>query len=71
MIHNNQREFQLMITSHHPYVINNIDLNSWAVVIREGDRIYTKNAKELGLGKSHHEAFLQLLNLKEFTEGIK
>jgi hypothetical protein len=64
------RDLQYIITSHHPYVINNIDMKYWKVVIRNGTKVFTKSADQLKLGKSKHEAFKQLLNLEEFAEGI-
>lgn len=64
------RKLQYIITSHHPYIINNIDMKYWKVVMRKGSKVFTKSADELKLGKSKHEAFKQLLNLEEFSEGI-
>ncbi|MCX6579167.1 MAG: AAA family ATPase [Candidatus Aminicenantes bacterium] len=64
------RKLQYIITSHHPYIINNIDMKYWKVVMRKGSTVFTKNADELKLGKSKHDAFKQLLNLEEFSEGI-
>ena len=58
-----ERNLQYIITSHHPYIINNIDMRYWKVVMREGAKVSTKNAVQLKLGKSKHEAFKQLLNL--------
>jgi ABC-type dipeptide/oligopeptide/nickel transport system ATPase component len=65
-----ERNLQYIITSHHPYIINNIDMKYWKVVMRKGANVYTRNAAQLKLGKSKHEAFKQLLNLEEFAEGI-
>jgi len=64
------RNLQYIITSHHPYIINNIDMKYWKVVMRDGTKVSTKTADELKLGKSKHQAFKQLLNLEEFTGGI-
>lgn len=64
------RNLQYIITSHHPYIINNIDMKYWKVVMRDGTKVSTKNADELKLGKSKHQAFKQLLNQEEFTGGI-
>lgn len=64
------RKLQYIITSHHPYIINNIDMKYWKVVMRKGSKVFSKSADELKLGKSKHEAFKQLLNLEEFSEGI-
>jgi len=67
---NPDRNLQYIITSHHPYIINNIGMRYWKLVMREGSKVFTKNAEQLKLGKSKHEAFKQLLNLEEFAEGI-
>lgn len=69
MFNRNARDFQIILTSHHPYVINNVDMVHWQVVLREDNRIYTKSKDELGLGRSHHDAFKQLMNLDEYMEG--
>jgi ABC-type Na+ transport system ATPase subunit NatA len=63
-------DMQYIITSHHPYIINNIDMKYWKVVTRKGSKVSTIDAEKLKLGKSKHEAFKQLLNLEEFAEGI-
>ncbi|HLO87895.1 MAG TPA: AAA family ATPase [Nostocaceae cyanobacterium] len=64
------RRLQFIITSHHPYIINNIDMRHWKIITRKGGVVSAKNAEDLGLGKSKHEAFMQLINLEEFEEGI-
>lgn len=64
------RNLQYIITSHHPYIINNIDMKHWKLVMRDGAKVFTKSAKDLKLGKSKHEAFVQLINLDEYTVGI-
>ena len=67
---NNERNMQFIITSHHPYIINNIDMINWKIVMRNGSNVYTKNANELNLGRSKHEAFKQLINLRDYVGGI-
>ncbi len=64
------RDLQFIITSHHPYIINNVPMSHWRIVTRKGDVVTVKNAQELGLGHSKHEAFMQLIQLEEFTGGI-
>ncbi|NEP58744.1 MAG: ATP-binding protein, partial [Symploca sp. SIO2G7] len=39
------RNLQFIITSHHPYVINNISPEFWKIVLRKGGSISTKNAE--------------------------
>ncbi len=64
------RSLQFIITSHHPYVINNVGPEHWKVVRRKGGVVTTHDAKSLGLSQSSHEAFIQLLNNEEYREGI-
>lgn len=65
-----QRNLQYVITSHHPYIINNVPLDAWKIVTRAGSVVRVRNAEEFRLGNSKHQAFMQLMQLEEFTEGI-
>ncbi len=65
-----QRNLQFIITSHHPYIINKIGMEYWKIVTRKGGVVTVKDAKDFNLGKSRHQAFTQLINLEEYTEGI-
>lgn len=65
------RKIQFILTSHHPYIINNIEIKSWKIVTRKGGTIKVKNAEDLGLGRSRHDAFMQLINSEKYTEGIE
>ncbi len=62
---------QFILTSHHPYIINNIGMEHWKIVTRKGGVVTAIDAKDLNLGKSRHQAFTQLINLEEYSEGIK
>ncbi|AQQ09729.1 putative ATPase [Sedimentisphaera cyanobacteriorum] len=64
------RRLQFIITSHHPYIINNIDQRFWRVVVRNKGMVRIKDAESLGLGKSNHEAFIQLINNQDYIDGI-
>mgnify|MGYP006291641609 CR=1 FL=1 len=64
------RNLQFIITSHHPYIINNIGFEHWKIVTRKGGVVTVKDAQDLNLGKSKHKAFIQLLNSEVYTEGI-
>jgi predicted ATPase len=68
---NDDRNLQLILTSHHPYIINAIGMEYWKVVSRAGGVISTKDAKDYKLGKSRHEAFKQLIQLRDYRKGIK
>lgn len=61
---------QFVITSHHPYIINNIDTRHWKIVIRNGSVVTTRNASEFGLEESSHQSFIKLMNLPTYQEGI-
>ncbi|MFB2923470.1 AAA family ATPase [Aerosakkonema funiforme] len=65
------RNLQFIITSHHPYIINKIGMEYWKIVTRHGGVVSARDAKDFNLGKSRHQAFLQLINLEEYSEGIK
>jgi hypothetical protein len=66
------QNIQFIMTSHHPYIINAIDMSYWKIVTRKGGSITVKDATDpsFHLGKSKHQAFLQLVNLPAFREGI-
>ncbi len=66
---NSERNLQFIITSHHPYIINNVDMQHWKVVTRNGGVVRTHTAEELHLGKSKHRAFTELVNREEFRTG--
>lgn len=70
-IEDNERDFQFIITSHHPYIINEIGITNWKIVMRKGSNILVKKANELNLGNSRHEAFKQLINSREYRKGIE
>ncbi len=67
----NESNLQLIITSHHPYIINTIGMEHWKLVTRKGGEITVRDAGEYPLGKSRHEAFKQLMQLEDYKEGIK
>jgi hypothetical protein len=66
-----QPGLQFIITSHHPYVINAIGPKFWRVVRRVGGKVSTLDSTQLGLPKSYHQAFIQLINNEKFQEGIE
>lgn len=61
---------QFIITSHHPYIINNIDASYWKVICRRGSVVKAIDAREMGIGRSSHDAFLQLMNSERYIQGI-
>jgi Fe-S cluster assembly ATPase SufC len=64
------RDLQFIITSHHPYIINKIGMEHWKIVTRRGGVVTVKDASHFNLGKSSHQAFMQLINLDAYSEGI-
>ncbi len=63
------RDLQFIITSHHPYIINNIPTEDWKLVTRRGGVVKALDAGDLKLSKSKHDAFTQLINLDPYAEG--
>lgn len=63
---------QFIITSHHPYIINNIGTKHWKIVTRKGNKIQVKEPEDLGISKSRHKAFIDLINvLEESSEEVE
>lgn len=65
-----ERNLQFIITSHHPYIINNLGLPHWKIVTRNANVVRADDAEKFNLGKSKHEAFTQLISLDDYREGI-
>ena len=61
-------DFQFITTSHHPYIINNVDSDDWSIVERKGRIITAKQAKDLKIGSTKHDAFFELINYWKFKE---
>jgi ABC-type Na+ transport system ATPase subunit NatA len=66
-----ERNLQFIITSHHPYIINDIGFSHWKIVTRKGSVVTATDADKLGIGRSKHQAFTQLANLTAYSEGIE
>jgi Fe-S cluster assembly ATPase SufC len=65
------RQLQFIVTSHHPYIINNIPPDYWKLITRNGGVVKTHSPADLGCDftKSRHDTFMQLLQLDEFRTG--
>lgn len=61
-IFNERQDIQVIATSHHPYIINAISMDKWLIIKRQKNQITSYNAEDLSLGKSKHDAYLQLVN---------
>jgi len=66
-----ERGLQFIITSHHPYIINNIKHTDWKIVTRKGGAVVARNASDFNFDKSKHKAFTQLINLDIYSEGVE
>lgn len=62
---------QFIITTHHPYLINSMPMNTWRVFHRVGSKVVIKHGGEFEkkYGKSKQQAFIQLIN-DPFYSGI-
>lgn len=66
-------DIQFILTSHHPYVINNIPAKDWKIVTRKGSTIKITNASQCeGITSSSSQAaFTQLMNSEAMEDGIQ
>jgi len=64
------REIQLIITSHHPYIINTIDMDFWKIITRVGGIVKSRKASDFPrLSKlSLHDNYTRLLEISEIIE---
>jgi predicted ATPase len=67
------QELQFVITSHHPYVINNIPTKFWKLVTRRGSNVHIIDADTIPelQTDSAHEKFILLVNSEMYEEGIR
>ncbi|MFY0574204.1 AAA family ATPase [Cystobacter fuscus] len=65
-------DLQFIITSHHPYIINNIPKSYWKLVRRKGSTVRVTPASEIPAlqGPSAQDDFIRLINSPEFEEGM-
>ena len=66
-----ERNIQFIITSHHPYIINNIKPADWKIITRKAGSVISRDAGEFNFDKSKHKAFTQLINLDLYSEGVE
>lgn len=59
-----EKDVQFFVTSHHPYIINEIPPNNWYIFHRDGMNVSIRYGQELveRYGKSKQQAFIQLIN---------
>jgi predicted ATP-dependent endonuclease of OLD family len=72
LIENISDNCQFIITSHHPYIINNIPIESWRVFHRDGSNVHITNGIELKekYSQSRQEHFIQLINDPIYKGGV-
>jgi len=72
-ISNIENDIQFFVTSHHPYLINQISPKDWFVFHRKGKIVSIKYGQELAekFGKSKQKAFIQLINDPFYKEGVE
>ena len=66
-------DVQFILTSHHPYVINNVPSKFWKIVTRKGSTVTVVDEASVPALQtaSRHAKFLLLMNLPEYEEGIQ
>ena len=69
--HNKHNQF--FITTHHPYLINNMPIKNWRVFHRKGSEVSVKLGEELEkkYGSSKQQAFIKLINDSYYNKGIE
>lgn len=69
---NRTRDIQIIATSHHPYVINNIALEHWRVVARRGSEVEIMPASAVPEMQtaSRQDAFIRLMNSDTYRHGV-
>lgn len=72
MILEERPDIQIIMTSHHPYIINCIPMENWLITRRMGKKVQTISAQDYHLGQSKHEAYIELMNRlkQEELQGI-
>jgi ABC-type dipeptide/oligopeptide/nickel transport system ATPase component len=65
------QDLQFFITSHHPYIINNINPGFWKIVTRTGGIVTVKNAEDFHISSSRQKAFIDLINVLEEDEDME
>jgi len=68
-----ESDSQFLLTSHHPYIINNIPVENWLVLHRKGTEVQIRYGKDniARFGKSRQQRFTQLINDPFYHEGVE
>lgn len=72
LLEESEKESQLIMTSHHPYIINQIPMENWVILHRSGSEVSAKYGHQLEeqFGPSRQEAFIKLLNDPFYRRGV-
>lgn len=63
-------DLQFIMTSHHPKIINAIDMDKWKIIDRDGMTVKNSGSKAYGVGNSQHDAYFNLINRWEYEGKI-
>lgn len=69
VLRNNKLQF--IITSHHPYIINNVSPAYWKIVTRKAGLVTAKNSEDFHISESRQKAFIDLINVLEDEANIE
>ncbi|MGD9424520.1 AAA family ATPase [Pantoea sp. NSTU24] len=61
---------QVILTTHHPKIINNAPKNSWKIVTRKANEISVHDASVLKSNNNSHDPFFQLINSEIYKCGV-
>lgn len=66
-------KLQIIISSHHPYLINQIPISNWLICHRKGMNISIRSGKEIKdkYSNSLQQQYIQLINDPFYTDGIE
>jgi len=67
-------DLQLILTSHHPYIIEQIPPDHWKIVTRKGSHVRVLDAAAIPAleeDRSRLDRFTRLINLPEYEQGIQ
>lgn len=62
-----RKDLQFIITSHHPKIINAVDMDKWRIIGRDGFVVTNENSTAYGIGNSQHDAYFNLINRWEYS----
>ena len=65
-----RKDLQIIITSHHPKIINSIPMEKWKIIDRTVGNVTNAGFDEYGIGNSQHDAYFNLINRWEFEGKI-